>query len=152
MKEERFLYQLKTLEKLIIRNLILEDEIHHFQTLTPTQVQIMEYILEHPNEEVYQKDLEKILNLRRATVSGVLQTMEKNGLLEREKIEEDARIKKVILNKKAKELLKEKQKQIETLEKKLIQNIGASELSTFSSVLNTMITNIQNIVYEKKGE
>lgn len=150
MKEE-FLYQLKTLEKLIIRTLIVEDDLKHFQAPTPTQVQIMEYILEHQNEEVYQKDLENILNLRRATVSGVLQTMEKNGLLERQITLEDARTKKIVLNKKAKELFDEKKKQFERLEKKLIQNISKEDLTVFSNVLNTMIMNIKNDVSERKG-
>ena len=38
---------------------------------------IIEYILDTDNKEVNQNELENVLKLRRATVSGVLQTMEK---------------------------------------------------------------------------
>ena len=43
-------------------------------------VKIIAYIF---NKEgaIYQRDLEKDLNLRRATLSGILNTMEKNNLL-----------------------------------------------------------------------
>ena len=80
----KVLYQLKSLEKIIIRNLLKDEEDHvlncnnDLASLTPTQMQIVEYILNHNNEEIYQKDLENVLNLRRATVSGVLKTMKKN--------------------------------------------------------------------------
>ena len=104
MQDYKVLYKIKTLEKLIVRNIMNEEEICSMKTPTPTQVQIMEYILEHQNEEVYQKDLEDILNLRRATVSGVLQTMEKHGLLDRQIAKNDARVKKIILSKKAEQL------------------------------------------------
>lgn len=70
------------------------------KTMTPTQMQIIEYILEHDGSCVYQKDLENVLKLRRATVSGVLQTMEKNDFIERVIDKNDTRVKKIILNKK----------------------------------------------------
>ena len=98
MKEERMLYQIKSLEKLIFRALIKEKDDIEELSPTPTQMQILEYILEHKNGEIFQKDLEDILNLRRATVSGVLQTMERNNLIKRVSYLNDARIKKIILN------------------------------------------------------
>lgn len=116
MSDNKILYQIKTLEKMILRTFWndkeLEDEIlikKEFKP-TPTQMQIIEYILEHINEVVYQKDLEEVLNLRRATVSGVLQTMEKNELIERTTNTEDTRVKKIILHEKAKEYFLSMQK------------------------------------------
>ena len=145
MQDYKVLYKIKTLEKLIVRNIMNEEEICSMKTPTPTQVQIMEYILEHQNEEVYQKDLEDILNLRRATVSGVLQTMEKHGLLDRQIAKNDARVKKIILSKKAEQLFLEKKKQFEKIEKALVQDISEQELRTFSNVLNKMMMNAKKI-------
>ena len=95
MKEKNLLYQIRTLEKLVFREFICSENAN-FPILTPTQMQIVEYMLKHNEENVYQKDLETILNLRRATVSGVLQTMEKNGYIERVVDTEDSRIKKIL--------------------------------------------------------
>lgn len=152
MQDYKVLYKIKTLEKLIVRNIMNEEEICSMKTPTPTQVQIMEYILEHQNEEVYQKDLEDILNLRRATVSGVLQTMEKHGLLDRQIAKNDARVKKIILSKKAEQLFLEKKKQFEKIEKALVQDISEQELRTFSNVLNKMMMNAKKISENRKEE
>lgn len=152
MHNYKVLYEIKTLEKLIVRNIMNEEEICSMKTPTPTQVQIMEYILEHQNEEVYQKDLEDILNLRRATVSGVLQTMEKHGLLDRQIAKNDARVKKIILSKKAEQLFLEKKKQFEKIEKALVQDISEKELRTFSNVLNKMMMNAKKVSENRKEE
>ena len=75
-----------------------EEQANVMQLPTPTQMQIIEYILNHTSEDIYQRDLEDILNLRRATVSGVLHTMEKNNLIRRVTDNEDTRSKKILVS------------------------------------------------------
>lgn len=146
------LYQIKSLEKLILRNFI--DDIEKIEQLpthpTPTQMQIIEYIIDHNDECVYQKDLEEILNLRRATVSGVLQTMEKNGLIERSFHDEDARVKRIILNDKAKNIFSKNKKRMEELEKVIIKGIPNDKLIVFSEVLGMMKTNLKDNAINSK--
>ena len=45
------------------------------------QMQIIKYILKHDGKTIYQRDLEEVFNLRRATISGILKTMEKNNVI-----------------------------------------------------------------------
>jgi len=82
------------------------------------------------------------LNLRRATVSGVLQTMEKNGLIERITDSSDARVKRIILNSKAKNLFQEMEKEMVDIEEIVIRGIPKEELEVFSTVLDKMKNNI----------
>ena len=77
MKKKSVLHEMKTLDHLIIRNLFLEMPEYLKKPMTLTQMQIMGYLMKNKNQDVYQNDLESFLNLRRATVSGVLKTMEK---------------------------------------------------------------------------
>ena len=78
MKENSVLYQIRTLENIVIRNFICDSnmEFKKLRKPTPSQMQIMDYILNHSEDEIYQRDLEEVLNLRRATVSGVLQNIQ----------------------------------------------------------------------------
>lgn len=140
MEKYHVLYEIRSLEKLLIRSFICDHEIK--TPPTPTQMQIVEYILS-VNTEVYQKDLEAVLNLRRATVSGVLQTMEKNNLIERVATTNDARVKQIILHPRTKKLFLEHQRKLEQIEKIIIKNIDKKDLEAFSSVLNTMKKNIK---------
>lgn len=113
------------------------------KTMTPTQMQIIEYILEHDSFNVYQRDLEKILNLRRATVSGVLQTMEKNGLIERVIDKDDTRVKKIILNKKTKDIFYERLEKLKIMENNIKKGISKEELEIFFKVILKMQNNIK---------
>lgn len=139
------LYQLKSLEKMIFRLIIKDNDKKNFELIpTPTQMEILEYVLEHNSENIYQKDLENVLNLRRATVSGVLQTMEKNNLIERITDSIDTRTKIIILTEKSKEVFAERKEKLEDIEKVITRNISKEELEVFFKVTETMKTNIKN--------
>ena len=141
--------QIKDLEILIVRLLFNTVKIDKFRPPTITQARIMDYILEH-KEDVYQKDLEKALNLRRATVSEVLRTMEKKGLIKREKNKMDARSKKIILLKNSKNCHSKITNNIIQLEEVLTQNITQEEMEIFTTVLKKMQDNIKD-KYNKQG-
>lgn len=149
--EKRVLYQIKTLDKLIFRTLMGDvgfdekriEEIKKNKVITPTQMYIISYILKSPEGEVEQKDLEKVLNLRRATVSGVLHTMEKNDLIVRITNELDTRKKKIRLNSKAEEIFCENRKNFEKLEKIVRRDIEEEDLEVFFRVVEKMKQNIK---------
>lgn len=147
MKENNILYQIKSLEKIILRKLLTEREFRkELRTKpkpTPTQMEIIMYILEHKNKEIYQKDLEEVLNLRRATVSGVLQTMEKNGLIVRVTDTEDTRTKKIVLKDKTREIFERNRKRFDELEEILTQDIPEEKIKVFVEVIEMMKNNVE---------
>lgn len=143
MEDNRMLYQIKTLEKIVFRKFIENKETERCPIVPPTQFQIIEYMINNNMKEVHQRDLENILKLRRATVSGVLQTMEKNGLIKRVTDLEDTRTKKIILQDTAKEMFNKKKKKMQKVEKILIKDISKEELNVFSKVLEKMKNNIE---------
>ncbi|MBR2138693.1 MAG: MarR family transcriptional regulator [Bacilli bacterium] len=109
---------------------------------TRTQMQIMEYMLEHKDEIILQRDLEEILNTSRATVSSVLKTMEKYKLIDRVTDETDTRTKRIKLNEESKKIFEENKKKFAELESQLIKDIDPKELDIFLKVLNKMKDNI----------
>lgn len=48
---------------------------------SPLQAKITKYLIENNKREVYQKELEEVFEVRKATISGVLFTMEKNEVI-----------------------------------------------------------------------
>ena len=153
MKEKKLLYQIKELEKYIV--LFLTKDRCNFQNIktpTPTQIMIVNYIMTHDKNNVYQRDLEKELNLTRATLSGVLKTMERNKIITRVIDINDARSKKIILNSKYEEIFKNSQKKLFEIEKILTNNIDSKELITFNNVLNKMKDNIKLQLNNTEGD
>lgn len=152
--DQKVLYQIRDLDKMIFRCIFngndIEDNrcIRNMKIPTQTQMQIISYIIKHQNEEVYQKDLEEVLNLRRATVSGVLHTMEKNNLIKRITDSKDTRVKKIILDGKTQEIFNKNEKKIEKLEKIITKDISKNNMDTFMKVLQKMKNNINEYVIE----
>ena len=148
--ENIVLFKIKELDKKIVRTMLKENSDINIPPLTSTQIQILKYMIEHQNENVYQKDLENVLNLRRATVSGVLQTMEKNNLIKREIYENDIRVKKIILNEKTKSIFLKNKQKIDEIEKNIIKNISKKDLDKFTQIIDKLITNLNE--YEKGND
>lgn len=144
MEEYQILYQIKKLEKLVIRNVSGNCMEIKKETKIPTltQMEIIDYIIRNEEQGVFQRDLEQVLKLRRATVSGVLQTMEKNNLIIRVQSNEDSRAKKIILNEDTRKIFLKNREKMEELEKTIVRGISDSELKNFVKTLEKMKRNL----------
>ena len=143
MDDKNIFNSIKELEKGIVRKIMSEtshDEM--FSKPSIAQMQIIKYILKHDGKTIYQRDLEEVFNLRRATISGILKTMEKNNVIIRVCDPNDARGKIVILSDDAKKFFKEKETLFKKLETVLKKDISKEELETFYKVILTMRDNI----------
>lgn len=142
MKEKNILREIKTLDHLVINKLGINN-ISNIKRMTPSQIYILEYIINSSKKEVSQKDLEKILKHSRATVSSVLFTMEKNGLIKRITDNNDTRSKKIILTEKALNVFEKSKENINLIEKECLNGISQNDLCIFYKVLNKMKNNLQ---------
>ena len=143
MEDENIFNSIKELEKGIVRKIMSEtshDEM--FSKPSIAQMQIIKYILKHDGKTIYQRDLEEVFNLRRATISGILKTMEKNNVIIRVCDPNDARGKIVILSDDAKKFFKEKETLFKKLETVLKKDISKEELEIFYKVILKMRDNI----------
>lgn len=143
MEDKNIFNSIKELEKVIVRKIMSEtshDEM--FSKPSIAQMQIIKYILKHDGKTIYQRDLEEVFNLRRATISGILKTMEKNNVIIRVCDPNDARGKIVILSDDAKKFFKEKETLFKKLETVLKKDISKEELETFYKVILKMRDNI----------
>ena len=106
------------------------DNVFNKYHLTSVQSAVLEYIYKRTSkgEKVYSKDIEKTFDMRRATSAGILQLLEKQGLIIRELENKDSRLKNIILTKKALEVQKEIKRAIEENERKIRKNIPKEEI------------------------
>ena len=82
MEKNRIAYEIITLDHNIRRFLINEGKYAPIKNM-PSQVQmrIVHYLIQNKDTDIYQRDLQKVLNLRRSTISGILKTMEKHNII-----------------------------------------------------------------------
>lgn len=114
---------------------------------SPLQFKIIDFLEENKDKDIYQKDLEKNLNVSKAAISGVIKTMEKKGIVERISVSNDARKNKIILSEKSLQIYHERIKDMKVVSEELISGISDVELQEFKRILNKMKENLR-----KEGE
>lgn len=88
--------------------------------------------------DIFQKDIEAEFNIRRSSVTSVLKLMEKNELIQRVSVSEDARLKKIILTEKGLEVDKHVHNFIDDLENELKDEFTDEELDMFMDLVNRL--------------
>ena len=74
------------------------DKIALKHDLTGIQAFFLKYLHDNSNNrDIFQKDLEKIFDIRRSSVSTMISSLEKKGYIRRESIPTDKRINKIVL-------------------------------------------------------
>ena len=107
--------------------------------LTGVQSRILAFVYhESSKRDIFQKDIEEELDIRRSSVTSVLQLMEKNGYIKRVSVTEDARLKKIILTEKALDTENRIHDYIERFEKSLQDELSSEEMYTLINLLNRL--------------
>ena len=91
--------QLAILNHFIRRN--LEKDIHsELMKVSMANSYVLFYLHDHKDEDVFQKDFEENFGITRSTASKILSLMETKGLVARESVAGDARLKKITVTEK----------------------------------------------------
>ncbi|MBQ3403878.1 MAG: MarR family transcriptional regulator [Oscillospiraceae bacterium] len=112
--------------------------------LTGSQSFILNWLCEHRDSRICQRDIEQRFNLRHPTVCGILRRLEKNDFIEICPDEEDRRQKLILVKEKA---LIEKQ-QIDSIllsnEDAILEGLSEQEQEALLSALEKIVSNIKN--------
>ena len=94
--------------------------------------------------DIYQRDIQEQFSVRRSTATGILQLMEKNGLITRSPVSHDARLKKLTLTPKAVEQHQRIVKGIRTVEERVSQCLTPEERRTFLGLCEKIAANLED--------
>lgn len=137
-------YELKSLANLIGRYLRERLDKRELNGITGIQGMLIGYLYDNANErEIFQRDIEREFHIRRSTVTGILQLMEGNGLIVRESVAHDARLKRLRLTAKAAMIHEIIMEEINRVEDKLKTGLSDDEIELFFRVIEKMKRNIE---------
>ena len=130
-----------TLSNLIRRKIVSLEGI---PGLTPVQDGVLHFILGRCREQdLFQKHVEEEFNLRRSTATELLKLMEKKGLIYREGVSYDARLKKIMPTDKGVMLEGQVLKDILEMERLVTKGIPEEELEAFIATGTKMMNNLK---------
>lgn len=116
--------------------------------LTGTHGRAIGYFYRNSDRDIFQKDFEKEFDIRRSTASNILSLMEKNGLIVRLGVPQDARLKKIVLTKKATELHEKVEQAFMKMEKDIAFGLTQEEKALFFSTIEKIRKNIERMTAE----
>ena len=93
-------------------------------------------------EDVFQKDIEEEYSIRPSTATELLKQMEKNGLILRQPVPYDNRLKKIVLTDKALTYRQQVVEDLTALEETLVSGISEEDLEVFFNVIEKMMDNL----------
>lgn len=140
MKERKVAFEIKTLDNMIDRKIC---DTAKEKKITHTQARILRFLYVNRNKTISQSMIEKEIGLRRSTVSGVLDTMEKNGFIIRKSSSLDARKKEIALTIDSLNKHKKIKQKIADFETLLINGISYEELKNFFRVIDKLKENLK---------
>ena len=135
--------EIRCLSLKIARSVFSTGRHKEIERMTSSNGWVIAYIGDHLHRDVFQRDLEREFGITRSTASKNIDLLEKNGFIERQKVDYDARLKKLVLTKKSEDILALMKTGREELEAKLVKGFSEEELNTLHSYIQRLMANLE---------
>jgi len=136
--------ELRRLTNHVRRKLMTFEGADDGRRQTSSHYYIISYIASMDKKPVFQRDIDKTFSLRRPTTTEILKLMERNCLIRKESVENDLRLKRVVLTPKAKKINSDFELFLDTMEDEMRSGISDEDMETFFKVVMTMRQNLEN--------
>lgn len=135
--------EIRVLSNMIHRTVANSPRTRQVEQVTGTNAWIIGYIAQQGEKDVFQRDLEKKFGITRSTASKVVNLMVQKELIVREKVPGDARLKKLRLTDRSREMLGMMKEEFQELENTLADGFSPGELDQFFDYIHRMQNNIK---------
>ena len=137
-------FEIKTAAHMMKRKIDWRTQENDGEPMTPMHGWIIGYL--HRNrgqKEIFQRDIEAEFLIRRSTATVILQLMEKNGMIVREAVPYDARLKKIVLTEQGIKRFEEVKTEIQKVETKLQNGLTQEEKNAFFAIMDKIKKNLE---------
>lgn len=110
--------------------------------ITSSQCEVLDFLLQSSKDEVTQRDIERALNLKNPTVTGLLKRLDEKGFILAVPSGKDKRCKNIYLTEKAYDIQKRMERERKKLDKMLTLGMTKKEVEALDKMLNRVLYNI----------
>lgn len=139
MNEENLEFYFKRINDALIS--YVNNELKDLE-LTFSQMEVLQFLCERKNQEIYQKDIERHFNLTHPTVIGILKRLKSKDLIIIKKSEKDKRKRNIILTKKVTLLEEKMYKKKNEIEEHIKSLLSDDEIHELERILKILCENI----------
>ncbi len=113
---------------------------------------ILGFLAANAEKDIYQKDIEQETSLTKSSVSNLLTKMEQKGLIRRQSVSGDARLKKIVLTDLGGQINEKNLKAIEMVDLNFIRGITAEEQNELLRILKKINCNMKEMEEETRHD
>lgn len=110
--------------------------------ITSSQCEVLDYLFHSSKEEITQRDIERHLNLKNPTVTGLLKRLEEKGFVLIVPSNKDKRCKNIFLTEKAYDIQKKMEASRKKSDRMLTLGMKEKEIQALEKVLEKVLYNI----------
>ncbi len=143
MKKKYVGMEIRALDNLIKRFIDNSINKERLVQVTGSNGWIIGYLWDNRDRDIYQRDLEAEFRITRSTASKVVNLMVEKGLIIRESVKEDARLKRLTLTEKGAGMAQEMEDGHERIERQIVRGFSKEELEQFYSYLDRLKKNVE---------
>ena len=110
--------------------------------ITSSQCEVLDFLLQSSKDEVTQRDIERALNLKNPTVTGLLKRLDEKGFILSVPSGKDKRCKNIYLTEKAYDIQRRMEMERKKLDKMLTLGMTNKEIDALYKMLNRVLYNI----------
>ena len=111
--------------------------------ITASQCAVLDYLFNSSEEEITQKDIEKALNLKNPTVTGLLKRLDEKGFVLVVPSNKDKRCKNVLLTEKAYDIQRRMEMDRKKIDKMLTLGMTKKEVASLEKMLKRVLYNVE---------
>lgn len=142
--------ELRYLSKMIMRYMEAHNGKKKLEKTTGMNCFVISYIGEKAGKDVFQRDLEKEFGITRSTASKNIDLMVRKGYIEREPVDYDARLKKLVLTEKSLAVLENMRAGRAEFEKTLTKGFSDAEKDNLRQYIARLTENIKSVPEENE--
>lgn len=143
MKPKRLGREISAVKNLFTRNVENCETFRYLDSVTSANSFILGFLARHKDSDIYQKTIEDKFSITKSTTSKILKLMEQNGLIDRIGVDNDARLKKIILTEKGLAIHESVKNGLEQVEKKALDGFSQIEIDKLYSYLDRIKENLK---------
>ena len=143
MRQKRIGREVSCLKNLFSRNIENNETIRFVNEITSANAIILRFLAKNQNTDIYQKTIEENFSITKSTTSKILKLMEQNGLINRLGVDNDARLKKIILTEKGLAINESIRNVLDDVEKKALDGFEEQEIEMLFSFFDRIKTNLK---------
>lgn len=113
---------------------------------------ILSFLAANENRDIFQKDIEQETSLTKSSVSNLLTKMEQKGLIQRQSIPGDARLKKIVLTELGSQINAKNLKAIDAVDVNFVRGLSTEEQNQLLRILKKINCNMKEMEEETRHD